>query len=126
MGNLTVGIGHVLKAGGIAFPGRAIEALFDEDFLVAESHLESLMDIDFDLHYKDIEGFTPKRIAALIEMCFQLGASRLRRFVRMFGAIKEGDWAEAAREALDSRWADQTPGRAKRIAAVLRGPKRRS
>ena len=34
MGNLTVGIGHVLKAGGIAFPGRAIEALFDELSLI--------------------------------------------------------------------------------------------
>lgn len=60
------------------------------------------------------------RQEALVNMAFNLGRSRLRRFRRMLAAIDLGDWSVAAAEALDSRWARQTKGRARRIAYVLR------
>ena len=57
---------------------------------------------------------------ALANMCFQLGVSRLRDFKLMLMALEAGDGEQAAHEALDSRWAQQTPERAERIAALYR------
>jgi hypothetical protein len=37
----------------------------------------------------------------------------------MWAALARKDWHGAHREALNSRWAKQTPNRANRIAAIL-------
>ena len=58
---------------------------------------------------------------ALVNMAYQMGADGLMLFQRMLNALQEGDRQEAAREALNSRWATQTPERAKRVAALIRG-----
>lgn len=57
---------------------------------------------------------------ALMSMAYQLGINGLMNFKKMIAALDRGDQVEAARQALDSRWATQTPNRAKRIAALLR------
>ena len=64
--------------------------------------------------------FSHERQAALIDMCFNLGASRFRGFRGMIRAAKGGDWDAAAREALDSLWARQVGQRAITIADILR------
>ena len=38
----------------------------------------------------------------------------------MIRAVELSEWEEAAKEALDSRWADQTPRRAKAVARILK------
>lgn len=59
---------------------------------------------------------------ATANMAYQLGVSGLMGFRKMLAALEAGDRPEAARQALDSRWArDQTPARAKRIASLIRG-----
>ena len=57
---------------------------------------------------------------ALVDMAFQLGVPRAMGFRRMWAAIANEDWNEAADEALDSKWARQTPVRARHLATVLR------
>ena len=57
---------------------------------------------------------------ALVNMCFNLGWPRLQSFRRMLAALEGGDYARAADEALDSKWAGQVGDRAHRIAALLR------
>lgn len=59
------------------------------------------------------------RQTALICMAFQLGAQGLSEFRAMVAAIQGGDWQIACREALDSRWADQTQRRAHECAEML-------
>ncbi len=54
-------------------------------------------------------------------MCYQLGYSGLMKFKNMIAALEKKHWPEASLEALDSRWAKQTPARAKRHANVLAG-----
>lgn len=55
-------------------------------------------------------------------MCFNLGWPRLETFHGMFAALMSGEYAAAAREALDSKWEKQVGERAARIAdAFLRG-----
>lgn len=57
---------------------------------------------------------------ALINMCFNLGITRLLGFKRMIAALAINDYRTAALEALDSRWAKQVPERAKDVACMIR------
>lgn len=57
---------------------------------------------------------------ALINMCYNLGITRLLGFKRMIAALAVNDYRTAAIEALDSRWAEQVPERAKDIALMIR------
>lgn len=63
---------------------------------------------------------TESRREVLYEMCFQLGLRGLLGFRLTLNHIKNGDYDKAAREMLNSRWARQTPSRAKALAEVMR------
>lgn len=52
-------------------------------------------------------------------MCYQMGVSGVMKFKKMIAALEKQDFSEAARQALDSRWAKQTPARAERHATVI-------
>ena len=53
-------------------------------------------------------------------MAYQLGVTGVGEFRRMWAAIEDEDYEEAASEMLDSKWHDQTPARAERLAARMR------
>jgi lysozyme len=57
---------------------------------------------------------------ALINMCFNLGLTRLLKFKKMIAALSIHDYETAANEALDSRWAKQVGSRATDIADIIR------
>lgn len=57
---------------------------------------------------------------ALQNMRYQLGRGGLSGFRRMLAALAAGDFQTAAAEALDSRWARQTPARAGRVSQLIR------
>ena len=74
---------------------------------------------------KEVDTFAPKDIgpnrrAALVAMVFQLGMPTVLKFKKMLAALEQGNWLEAADQALDSRWARQTPSRAKWVAEILK------
>ena len=56
----------------------------------------------------------------LVDMAYQLGLHGLFKFSKMLTALQAGYYNKAAEELLDSRYAKQTPERAKRNAAILR------
>lgn len=56
------------------------------------------------------------RIGILVEMTFQLGFKGVLCFKKMWRAIREMDYSEAARQMKDSRWFKQTPVRAGDLA----------
>jgi len=56
----------------------------------------------------------------IIEMCYQLGITGVSKFKKMIANIKSGDYILAGNEALDSRWAKQTPNRAKELSERLK------
>lgn len=58
---------------------------------------------------------------ALANMVYQLGVVGVLAFVNMLVALREGKRREAAAHALDSEWAKQTPARAGRVAALIKG-----
>jgi lysozyme len=67
-----------------------------------------------------VHRLSERRQHALCQMVFQLGLSGFLKFEKMLEALKAEKWDLAAAEALSSRWAAQTPNRAKRIALALK------
>jgi len=59
------------------------------------------------------------RQRALANLTFNLGIARLLGFPKMLAALKSGDYAEAARQLLDSRYATQVGSRAHRVASLI-------
>ena len=56
----------------------------------------------------------------LMEMCYQLGVTGVSKFKKALKAMEDGDWEKAADEMLDSKWARQTPNRAKEMSDIIR------
>ena len=51
----------------------------------------------------------------LVNMCFQMGQTGLSRFKNMNHGVSQEAWGVVAMEMMNSRWAQQTPERAKRL-----------
>jgi lysozyme len=62
----------------------------------------------------------PARKDVVLNMVFNLGLSRFRRFRKTIAAIKARDWEQAAREMLASLWARQVGRRARELAEMMR------
>ena len=110
-GILTIGVGRNLEDRGLS----------DEeiDLLLMNDLKWVVVDLDRNLPWwREMDS---ARQRALANMCFQLGITRLLGFKKMLSALEAGDFSAAAAEALDSRYAQQTPQRAERIAALIRG-----
>ena len=58
--------------------------------------------------------------SVLMEMCYQLGVTGVSKFKKALKAMENGDWEKAADEMLDSKWAKQTPNRAKEMSDIIR------
>ena len=114
LGWLTIGYGFLVDARrGGGLPQHIADAWLD-DLIAQTAHLLRSRWPAFDDQPEDVQ-------RALVNMAYQLGVSGLLNFRRMLAALERNDRAEAARHALDSRWAIQTPNRATRIAALIRG-----
>jgi len=108
-GFLTVAYGRNLDTNGIS--EREAEYLLKNDIDNARSDLTNNLSFFWEL--------SPTRKDALINMVFQLGLSGVIKFKMMLHHLKEKDFQSAAREALDSKWAKQTPSRAEQIAKMI-------
>lgn len=62
----------------------------------------------------------PAREDVLISMAYQLGVNGLAQFSKSLIFISNGDFTSGANEMLNSLWARQVPGRARRHAEVMR------
>jgi lysozyme len=60
------------------------------------------------------------RFAVLVMMVFQLGIGSLAKFKMTMQSIEQGKYADAARHMLSSKWAKQTPKRAKALADMMK------
>lgn len=112
-GKITVGYGHNLEAHPIT--EEQAEEFFGEDY--ARAFRDAA---DFAGGVAELVDLGEPRRAALVDMAFQMGGGALGKFRNMQAAIKQGDWRTAADEALDSRYATQTPKRALKVAHMLR------
>ena len=56
----------------------------------------------------------------VIEMCYQMGVTGFSKFKKTIGFFEAKDFKGASVEMLDSKWAVQTPGRAKQLSEEVR------
>jgi len=89
---------------------------------VAELWLKTLIDdiemqLDMFDFYDDAE---PHIKLVFIDMSYQMGVKGMLKFSNMIDAIERLDYETAANELLDSKYARQTPARAKRNADIIR------
>ena len=56
----------------------------------------------------------------VIECCYQLGVSGFSNFKKTIEYLMQKDFENAGIEMLDSRWAKQTPNRAKKLSDIVK------
>lgn len=113
-GKLTVGVGRNIS--DVSFSPDEIDRMFRNDLARARTECVRM--------FRFLGNFGPVRVAVLVDMMFNLGPTRLRKFKFMRQALKERDFEWAAIEMLDSKWARQVGSkphqRAWRLARMMR------
>lgn len=109
---LTIGWGRNLDITGISLDEA--ELMLDNDIATAIKDLNPLS-------WYSIQ--PPNTKEALVNMCFNLGIARLLQFKDLITALEQRNYALAAREVLDSKWAEQVGQRAKDVALMIRESK---
>lgn len=105
---LTIGIGRNL-----------------EDVGISEHEAEYLLMNDLDTYmtaaktYDWYAGLNDARKAVIVNMLFNMGQTNFNKFLKMKQALDDGDFSEAAKQMLDSRWAKQVKGRSAELAKQM-------
>ena len=56
----------------------------------------------------------------VVEMSYQLGLGGFSRFKKTISYLEKDNYLEASKEMLDSKWAKQTPNRAKKLSETVK------
>ena len=59
----------------------------------------------------------------VVEMCYQLGLYGFSCFKKTISYLQNKEWEKSSVEMLDSRWAVQTPRRARELSEIVKGVK---
>jgi lysozyme len=110
-GKRTIGYGRNLDDVGIT--GREASYLLETDLKRCQIQLQENIDL-FDRLPDYVQN-------VLIEMCYQLGIGGLMTFKNTIKHIKWGQYEEASKEMLNSKWANQTPNRALYLSKIMFG-----
>ena len=110
MGKITIGIGRNLDDMGISTEEAGLMFLNDLDRVERELLT----------NFKWLPALSDVRQEVLMNMCFNLGITRLNGFRKMLAALADRNYEQAAVEMLDSKWATQVGSRALRLAEQMR------
>jgi lysozyme len=113
LGYLTIGVGRLIdkrKGGGLR-----------------PDEISYLLNNDVDDRINELNKRLPwfqnlddARKGVLLNMSFQLGVDGLLGFANTLKLVEQGKYENAAHAMLQSKWAQQTPERAKRMADQMR------
>ena len=117
LGKRTVGVGHL-----------CVEDFWEDGKEYEEKFLMTILEHDLQTAIKSAEKLceglkiSDDAKIIIIEMIFQLGGNGVSKFRKMWQALQQDppDYAEASVQMLDSRWAKQTPNRAKEMAQHMK------
>ena len=124
LGYKTLGVGHLCKPEdpeydwtvGTSVSQEVVDMYYENDFV---THLAEAIHI-----FGSEEGFynLPEDIQhVLVNMCFNLGGTRLSKFKNMMRACRENNWKEMAVQMEDSRWYKQVGRRSKELQDMVLG-----
>ena len=109
VGKATIGYGRNLDDVGIT----RVEAdlLLASDIEKVERQLQTI---------DEYLALDPVRQTVIANMAFNLGFYGLMQFKRMWAAIGRGDYTEASKQMLSSKWARQVGTRAVELSEIMR------
>ena len=115
LGHQTIGYGHLItkkekKKFQNKFSKKFLSSLFDKDFRKALTAYKN--NFNYKKHSKDTK-------EVLIEMIFQLGIKKQKKFVKMNSHIQNNNMFLAALEMKNSLWYKQTPKRVDGLIKLL-------
>ncbi len=108
----TIGVGSNISESGLGLSDDEIEYLLSNDIKRCDEELAAAYE-----WYGDL---TQPRRDAMINLCFNLGLTRLRGFVKALEAMSREQYDIAADEFMDSRWARQVGDRAIEVTELIR------
>jgi lysozyme len=124
LGYKTLGVGHLCQPNDPEYDWEVGTPVTQE---VVDMYYED----DFKKHYKeaihvfgseeDFEKLPEVIQRVLVNMCFNLGGSRLSKFRNMLKACREHDWEKMAVEMEDSRWFKQVGRRSIELQKMVLG-----
>jgi len=118
LGKRTVGVGHL-----------CVEDFWEDDKEYEENFLMQILADDLQNAIKGARELKEEHSCTdideiaqeiLVEMVFQLGKNGVSKFRNMWKALSEKNYIGASYEMLDSKWAKQTPNRAKSMADLMK------
>ena len=109
---ITIGVGrNIDENGGLGLSDDEIDYLLENDIRRCKQELISFP------WFAEIDSV---RQDALVNLCFNLGMTRLLGFKNALTAMSVGDYDKAADEFMDSRWAKQVGLRADEVCEMIR------
>ena len=109
VGKMTIGYGRNLDDRGVSV--AEADFMLDNDITAATADV--LRTIPWSMSLDEV------RRSVLVNMTVNMGVGGVLGFRRMLAAAERGDWATAAKEMLDSKWATQVGPRAHRLAQSM-------
>jgi lysozyme len=121
----TIGIGYCIPMNPLNLSKAEIKSLYDVGITrdkavyylkMVCNQIEAKLSRELDW-YDDLDSNTKY---VLIDMAYQMGVAGLLEFKQSLKLVKAGKYNEAAKEMLNSKWAKQTPNRAKSVTDILK------
>ena len=111
-GHWTIGIGRNVDVnGGLGLSDDEVDYLLENDIARVIKELSS--------EFRWFADLDDVRRDAMIDISFNLGATRLRKFVRALDAMERADYESASEEFLDSDWSRTVKGRSVELSAMI-------
>ena len=122
LGYLTLGVGHLIQPNdpehgqpaGTPVSQEVVDKYYEIDF---DKHLEETKHV---IGHDVFDGLPGEIQEVLVNMCFNLGGTRLGKFRNMFNAVEDHDWERMAVEMEDSRWFKQVGRRSVELQEIVR------
>jgi len=111
-GYWTLGIGRNVDVnGGLGLSDEEVDFLLENDIARVIKELS--------LEYSWFNDLDDVRRDAMIDISFNLGATKLRKFVLALDAMAKADYKSASEEFLDSDWSRTVKGRSIELAKMI-------
>jgi len=122
LGYLTLGVGHLIQPNdpehgqpaGTPVSQEVVDEYYAVDF---DKHLDETVHVIGEDVWRDLPGDIQE---VLVNMCFNLGGTRLGKFKNMLNAVEDHDWERMAVEMEDSRWFKQVGRRSIELQEIVR------
>jgi len=122
LGYKTLGVGHLCQPNdpeydwevGTPVTQKVVDMYYEDDF--KKHYMEAIHVFGSQQEFNNLPEIIQR---VLVNMCFNLGGSRLSKFRNMLKACREHNWKEMSVQMQDSRWYRQVGRRSKELQQAV-------